>query len=648
MLPATWLAAEDKPLSMEVSPSRLREGETFTVEMRLDYPDPSRINIIEPSLPKALSVVRGPDVKMLLSRREREAPKRTVSVSYEFRAEEPGRHVLGSFIVRAGGNSYLSSPASVAVLYRDEDVNTVLFEPVWQLARDTVYEGQTVACVLELRNVEEILLPDELRVVAPRGAIFEQAAGVGRIRSEALPEMDVYHVPVASYLLTPTSAGRLEVPAARVTAKGKTRYAQATVLAVQAAPAEIEASGAIGELGMSVRVSRLEALQGDDVELTVRVEGRGNLAFLRLPEPVVSGLEEREAAVSEDYETTEDGYVGYRQVVYRYVATEPGEAAIEVPAFRWLDPEDGVVQSAGPERFTIHVESLEAAASGPVLPFSVKPVEQVMAEPFSRLHSRLPVYLWFLPGPLALVLFAVLRRMRSRRLLFFALAALFVSADAPPATAPAHLVSAFRAYEAQDYESAARLFRVSLGSLPDNAALWFNRSLAMYQAGRPGHAVYSARRAVRLRPIAAEYRELLDWIHRDARLEQPSAVVPAVHPDLFFVAMAVFFGLFCAQVLLALWKRRGAMVIVLVLLAVLFVASLGGFVYVMAAHQQPVAVVMGDAGQLRRIPQAAASTWLTLPEGTSVRVLGASGLYVLVETGYDVQGWIAETAILKL
>jgi hypothetical protein len=148
--------------------------------------------------------------------------------------------------------------------------------------------------------------------------------------------------------------------------------------------------------------------------------------------------------------------------------------------------------------------------------------------------------------------------------------------------------------------------------------------------------------------MAVEYRELLDWIHRDARLEQPSAVVPAVHPDLFFVAVAVFFGLFCAQLVLVVWKRRGGMVIVLVFLAVLFAASLGGFLYVMGAHQQPVAVVMGEAGALRRIPQAAASTWLTLPEGTSVRVLGVSGHYVLVETGYDVQGWIPETAILRL
>jgi hypothetical protein len=645
---APSIAAEDKPLVMEVSPSRLREGETFTIEMRLDYPDPSRINIIEPAFPEALSVVRGPDVKMLLSRRDREAPKRTVSVSYEFRANEPGRHVLGSFILRAGGDSFLSRPASVAVLYRDEDVNAVLFEPVWQLARESVYAGQTVACVLELQNVEEILLPDELRVVAPRGAVFEQAAGVGRIRSEALPEMEVYHVPVASSLLTPTSVGRLEIPAARVTAKGKTRYAQPTVLTVQPAPTEIETSGAIGDLGMSVRLDRLRAVEGEQAELTIRVEGRGNLAFLRLPAPVVSGLTVHETEESEDYDTTEAGYVGYRETVYRYTATEPGEASIEVPAFRWLDPEQGAVRSAGPERFTIEVESLEEVASGPALPFSVKPMDHVLTEPFSRFYSYPAAYLWFLPGPLAVVLFAVLRRMRARKLLFFALAGLFLSADVPPSAPPAHLVSAFQAYEAEDYERAARLFRVSLGSLPDNAALWFNRSLTMYQAGRPGHAVYAARKAVRLRPMATEYRELLDWIHRDAQLEQPPGIVPGLHPDVFFVAMAILFGLFCAQLVLALWKRRGGMVIVLVLLAVLSLGSLGGFLYVMTAHQQLPAVVMGDGGQLRRIPQSAAATWLTLPEGTSVRVLGASGSYVLVETGYDVQGWISQTAILRL
>jgi hypothetical protein len=148
--------------------------------------------------------------------------------------------------------------------------------------------------------------------------------------------------------------------------------------------------------------------------------------------------------------------------------------------------------------------------------------------------------------------------------------------------------------------------------------------------------------------MATEYRELLDWIHRDAQLEQPPGIVPGLHPDVFFVAMAILFGLFCAQLVLALWKRRGGMVIVLVLLAVLSLGSLGGFLYVMTAHQQLPAVVMGDGGQLRRIPQSAAATWLTLPEGTSVRVLGASGSYVLVETGYDVQGWISQTAILRL
>jgi SH3-like domain-containing protein len=66
-----------------------------------------------------------------------------------------------------------------------------------------------------------------------------------------------------------------------------------------------------------------------------------------------------------------------------------------------------------------------------------------------------------------------------------------------------------------------------------------------------------------------------------------------------------------------------------------------------AEQRERIAVVTGTPGVLRKIPDASAESWLTLPEGTAVDLVASHGSFHLIATASGVQGWVSNEDLLQ-
>ncbi len=94
------------------------------------------------------------------------------------------------------------------------------------------------------------------------------------------------------------------------------------------------------------------------------------------------------------------------------------------------------------------------------------------------------------------------------------------------------------------------------------------------------------------------------------------------------------------------WSKRGALLILSILLFLAAAGSLGTFLYSLVETGKPFAVVSQERASLKRIPLDEAQVWIQLKEGTSLLVEGSAQGFVLVKTGLGLEGWIKADSLL--
>ncbi len=178
-------------------------------------------------------------------------------------------------------------------------------------------------------------------------------------------------------------------------------------------------------------------------------------------------------------------------------------------------------------------------------------------------------------------------------------------------------------------------------------ALAYDRALCGYGLGRRSAAVAALLRAIAADPGNREYRETFAFISEEYGLDSQVLPRTVMSPDLLFAAA---FGLAIAALAalgLLLARRRGAWFIAFALLALGACAAGVLLAYDGIEARAPLAVVAPASGALRRVPLDQAQVWMTLAQGTTVRVRGRAGDYVLVETGLRVEGWLHNDVLLE-
>jgi tetratricopeptide (TPR) repeat protein len=524
----------------------------------------------------------------------------------------------------------------------------VPFDLEWKLPAGEVYEGQSVAAILEMRGIVEIRVPESVSVPKPAGALFEEVGGLGGISSVTAGERELYSVPVSSWMLTPSSAGLVSLPAARVKAFDLIIDSAPRSIKVRSLPPGIKDSGAIGRFTVDCRTDSTEILSGENINLFFRVTGEGNLNYLQAPpvqfdDVLVTGQE-----TASELEAFDFGYRGWIEWSFRLSPRKTGNISLKIPAFFCLDPESGVIRTFAEKSLRINIrerkteEPLPAAEKREILrSWDVEDCEpwNLYKKPYSYAFILLPCGFFFVRGILKA------RKKSAAGILGVLLVSFGFLGAAGVSSRQEGLNLVDRgaaAYDRENYEEAESLFRKALESLAGSPGLYFNLGLVRGAMDDTAESLFWLRMAAFRNPAKTFIRERLEETEKNSGITH-AASVPAIHPDVFFV----FFSLsLCAACLLPwLVKKRTILFVCLVILLLAAGFSAGGIAWQASSLSREWGIVAESGVSLRKIPLPESSDWIKLAEGTALDVESHSGTFVLVSTGSGIRGWVEEKAL---
>ncbi len=649
------LWAQDSPVPVRLSDTEVPAGGQFTLTFDVTPASADTLTVTEPTYPSSLQKDGGPLIRPAIAGADAAAVngRQTVEVQLSFTALRAGRYIIGSFQCQDQGRTYTTEPVVISVT---DPANGNIVPPSarWVVSVPEPYQGQTVFMELVLDNLTEPLFPDRITTTPPATGVFEEVRGLGKISSRRVGSTVLYQVPIATFYLTPTADGSLTVPAATISVKGVRVRAPSLDLSVKKLPPSVQSSGAVGSLSFTATIANPEIAEGDSFDLTMRVEGTGNLAYLHFPDITSKELVVTPTGERNRYVPTETGYTGYREVSYQLTPRTPGTVKLSVPGLVWMDPGSGEIQQSGTEVLSLKTDPAPITASAAQSPsgaavFALLSVVQVRQMDTVSAYRNPLNYLWLLPGVMVLVVIVLLRRGGKKPgvVPFVAGLIFFVSATAPQHQFPAKEVQAgIDAFQAGKVSVAIDQFRSALSVRPHNPGILYNQSLCYFQAHRYGEAIYYLNNAIRFDPTNRVMRQTLAWMEQRLSLTRQIEPPWSVNPDLMLIIVAILFNLTCVLLAISGAGKGGRYVIVLVFAVLLTLAAGGGLVYSISTQNDEIGVVGRDAGNLLKIPRPDATSWLELPRGTTVRILLDSNNFYLVRTGYGVEGWLPAEDVL--
>ena len=616
---------------------------TVNEEIRLDisiygeyFPD---LRVLEPDSLARVAESEGPFVRPIVSREG-------IIVSYVLRIKQAGRNTIGIFQIRIGQQSVSTEPVSIYV-YTARDVRAKdKPRAVWRVENETPVAGETTTATLELTVWERLVVPEQVSVNPPKGVWFEEIPAAGNVRREQVEELVAYVYPLKSFLLTSSREGAVLIPSAKITFRGgESLFSESESIRVLSPPPEIKESGAIGEYRLDAWLEKGEVLVGDDIVAFVRVEGHGNLKFLKLPVPTLEGGSLIGERVREDLEASVDGYVGSRTWEWRFRAEQVGNLTCTVPAFVYLSMETRRVERIPSDAHRVVVSRSDGILpeSEPVGPeFRLRSVQYSMRSSTRRLHERPGVYLLFLPGLVICVGAALIRRKGRLTVALVAASLAVYGATSGPET---FIAGGLLAYAEQDYHRAIALFEEARTMLGDTPALLYNTALCHYRLGADYTANHLLRVALKMDPGDTWARQVLERIEERMGIEEQVSSGPPISPDIPFIALVIAGNVFLVVLGAYLRLRSLQLVVPLTLMGILALGTLVLFGATLVVHGRTTATAM-EASVLKRIPEEGARDWLDVEQGTGLRILKHLNGFYFVRTGLGVEGWIDDSEVI--
>ncbi|MDC7241618.1 MAG: hypothetical protein PQJ50_14785, partial [Spirochaetales bacterium] len=535
----------------------------------------------------------------------------------------------------------------IPVLARDE---SFLFYPLqlkWASLPDTLYVGQAVPLILVMNNMEEIILPESISMNTPDSALLEEVSGLGDIEFSVMETTTLFNVPMQTWMLTPSRPGTMTLGAARVSVLGLNRSTESQSITVRPLPEEAAVTGAVGDFRYSYELSEESFTVDDPVTLKVRVEGEGNLNYLVLPEPEFPESLNVISRESSSFRASERGFEGYREVQYTITATGEGAFRITVPRFDWLNPGTGRTSSAAGRELNLEAVSLLDSLHNQDLVFTLLGEDQLLKGDPAALY-RIPIaYLMLLPGILVLIL-SRFRRIRKTFLIAGLLVSgLFLSAALPESDGTPWISEAAASYEAEEYQEALSHYRINAPEWEENWAFQYNKGILHFMAKEDARAVASLRKALYLSGNRTVVRDTLGAIENGLGLENQLPISFSLPPNLIFILFVLSVNLLMITLSRVLLRNSALPVLFLLIFSLSTLTSgfaLGRNIWLLSRNE---AVLRGSAG-IRRIPEEGGSTWITVPEGTSVELLSGYGDFSLIRSAYGLEGWIHNSELILI
>jgi hypothetical protein len=649
-------------VTFEPNPVGVRDNSNLVIDLPLD--SSAGVDLLLPDLPEGVQLWRGPYIRSYTGQDYADQGHlRFVRVSMTLRSTDPGRKVIPPVLIESETDTFSVGPFLFEVgLYRSGALQVPL-EPYWEVESRDVYQGQTVSLLLMVPDRKELLLVDEVRTTAPREGIFEEVEGIGSLRKEVRGGFSFYTIPAAAFLFTPERAASVLIPRGTVRIGEVTDSFEAIQIDVKPVPEAISSTGAVGQFRYEAELSIEEDIErGEFFSVSLQVEGIGNLPYLSIPVPELSGADLLRVEREEQIEADRGGYRGWRRETLHYVVTSSDTIEISYPPFPFLVPESGRVVEKRIGAYQLALQSDTGSArnqdegSG-AFPFALKREWKGSSWVAIDNYVMASNYLWLLPGPLLFLFFLFAGKGRrgtkaaALTLFLFLFISALASQDDRPELSEEERVElwdrAVTAYDEGDFTVSMNLFSLLSELCPDDHLVQYNASLAAWQGEEAGKALWHARKGYRIKPGDESLIDVIDFYERELELAFQIPPPFPVHPDFFFFILllscngAGFFGVF-----FLLHRRSFSFIMALFLL---FTSLAAAFALGISArnHLQPAAV-LGKSGGVSLIPEKGSSIAFTLEEGAAVRILGESKGYLFISTGIDTRGWILKENLLPL
>lgn len=616
-------------------------GSRWVIDILVDTPDPLTVHLSVPPLPPSLALADGPYIRETSWEKVPGNLSRATKVSLTLRTLAPGIVELGPFDVKVGSVVQTLPAVTVYLLAADEAKHRFPVELGWIKPEGPFYTGQAIPLILQARNLDVLAQPQDPGLGAPAGSLWEKAVGLGEIEINSIGEDRLMNVPWGGWMLIPTKPGTLTIPAFKGSVSGLDRVVPPLVLEVLPVPPEVADGRAVGDFTYTVDAQEGVAAQGGQLVVTQEISGRGNFPYLKLPEVSVPELTLTSRQEGTRYRAAKGGYEGSLVVTWRFSSDQARTVTVALPGFRAFQPKTARVDTWDPRSVAVALHLPTVTPSAPVPTAKLLDWGGVQAARPWGVAGGWLAFLLFLPGPLFLLLTFRFRPPSRGLLVLAVLGVLLVSAgEAPPA-------GFTDALQAQGTDAADRWGALSLAH-PEEPGLWYNRALACRDAVRPAEAVHAFRMALRMGFQGDRAARGLMALEDKELLSDQFVPWTGWPTNFLFLALCISWNL--AFVVWGAQRLTGSSGwLPLLVLTILASAALGVFaVGAESARTEPDAVVGPADGPIRKVPGDLAETWMTLKAGTVVRVQGASDRWVLVQTGYGLEGWVGASGLLRL
>jgi len=623
-------------VAVTIYPLNPQAGQNFQVSFIFPVMYNISDNFVATALafPRGLTIISGPTARVNFN------PVLGDSVEY-------------SYILRAAAGSYEIAPVRLdtaqGTLWSNPFPFTVSPAPpagstpspalAWRAIPNSLYAGQSFTLVLEARNLRELSPLPTVNLPAITGLQVAPAGAFGGITYEQINGSLYYHIPVGSWLVNATAAGRITLPAMSAVIAGAVRTAPPAVIDIFALPAAVS-HNAVGRFNLSTHIwLNGQAWQGDTIpygstlNVVLLLEGEGNFNRLTLPALQLNGFEVIDSNTSEELRVTGHGLAGFKRVEYRLRPSAAGEASLAVTPFNWLDTASGqVIQPAN----LINYFNIQPEAAN-LLP--VLSVEEILAMRDFRVWPYvLPLIL--LAGLLVGQFFKP-KPQKKVMLSFFMVMPLLFSFKAN-----LNIESLIRAAEAKQsgfWHEAIAFYALAEGQFKHNqAAINYNKALMYQQLGECGYVVYYLHKAYSFNPFNKRIAGTLTAFEQSQNLT--TNIRLTVRQSWLFPLLVSFALLFAGLTLII--KSKGYRFLLSGLAIVLALAATGYVIY--ANHLPNNRVIVLEEVQLFNIPSSSASLLTTARAGQSFTLVTRYSNYLLLRDAINGESWAGYDGLMFL